>query len=101
VNPRLIFGPVFAMFGLTLAVWVLMYLRRRAFVLAHRVRLRDVATPETLAAVLDEHAASPGNNFRNLCELPPLFYVLCLYLFVTASVDWTYVVLAWSFQFLT
>jgi hypothetical protein len=97
MSQQAIFGPAFALLGLTLVVWVLMYLRRRAFVLAHRIRLRDVATPETLARTLDEYAASPGNNFRNLCEMPVLFYVLCLYLFVTGRVDAPYLALAWLF----
>jgi hypothetical protein len=97
MNQQAIFGPVFAMFGLTLVVWILMYLRRRAFVLGNRIRLRDIATPETLAHALDERAASPGNNFRNLCELPALFYVLCLYLHATGRVDAPYVTLAWLF----
>ena len=97
MNQQAIFGPMFAMLALTLVVWILMYLRRRAFVLANRIRLRDIATPETMARTLDEYAASPGNNFRNLCELPVLFYVLCLYLYVTGTADMPYLALAWSF----
>lgn len=92
-----IFGPVFAMMLLTLAVWVLMYLRRRGFVAANQVKLRDIATPESMARVLTEKANSPANNFRNLCELPMLMYALCAYLFVTGQVDRIYLVLAWVF----
>ena len=92
-----IFGPMFALMFLTFVVWVLMYLRRRDFVAANKVSLRDIATPESLGRVLSEHANNPGNNFRNLCELPVLFYANCFYLYALAQVDVAYLVLAWSF----
>jgi hypothetical protein len=92
-----IFGPMFALMFLTFVVWVLMYLRRRDFVAANKVSLRDIATPESLGRVLSEHANNPGNNFRNLCELPVLFYAICFYLYAVAQVDVAYLVLAWSF----
>lgn len=92
-----IFGPMFALMFLTFVVWVLMYVRRRDFVAANRISLRDIATPESLGRVLGEHANNPGNNFRNLCELPVLFYAICFYLYAVAQVDVAYLVLAWSF----
>ena len=92
-----IFGPMFALMFLTLVVWILMYQRRREFVAANGIKLRDIATPETLAKVLGEHANNPGNNFRNLCELPVLFYAVCFYLYAVAQVDVAYLVLAWIF----
>jgi hypothetical protein len=39
----------------------------------------------------------PANNFKNLFELPVLFYGLCLFLHVTGSVDKGYVIAAWLF----
>ena len=92
-----IFGPMFALMLLTFAVWVLMYLRRRAFVIANKIPLRDIATPESLGRTLSEQANSPGNNFRNLCELPVLFYAICFYIYAVAQVDTAYLLLAWSF----
>jgi hypothetical protein len=82
---------------LTLVVWVLMYLRRRSFVLANKISLRNIATPESLAQQLDEYARNPGNNFRNLCEIPLLFYALCGFLFINNRVDTAYVALSWVF----
>ena len=96
IQPQ-IFGPMFALMSLTFVVWVWMYLRRRAFVVANHVKLRDIATPEAMGRVLSEHANSPANNFRNLCELPVLFYAVCFYLYAVAQVDTAYLMLAWGF----
>jgi len=39
----------------------------------------------------------PNRNFMNLLELPVLFYVVCLALYVTLSVDRLAVTLAWIY----
>jgi hypothetical protein len=39
----------------------------------------------------------PNRNFMNLLELPMLFYVVCLALYVTLSVDLAAVALAWLY----
>ena len=39
----------------------------------------------------------PNRNFMNLLELPVLFYVVCLALYVTLSVDRLGVTLAWIY----
>ncbi len=92
-----IFGPFFAMIGLTLVVWTVMYVRRTRHLISERIHPQRLATPEKVAAGLPEWVNNPANNLKNLFELPVLFYALCLYLFVTASVDLTYVVAAWVF----
>jgi hypothetical protein len=97
MEQRDIFAPAFGLMLLTFAVWVLMYLRRRDFVRANSIRLRDIATPEAMARTLNEHAANPGNNFSNLLELPTLFYFMCVYLYAVAEVDAVYLTLAWAF----
>lgn len=92
-----IFGPFFAMLLLTLAVWVYMYILRLGFILGRRVDPQDLATPEQLAERLPLSTLNPSNNFKNLFELPVLFYGLCLYLFVTQQVDAVYTNAAWVF----
>ena len=82
---------------LTLVVWIVLYVRRIRFLVGHRVPAQKVATPEKVAAVIPEAVQYPANNFRNLFELPVLFYAVCLYLFVTGSVDIAYVIAAWVF----
>ena len=92
-----IFGPFFAMAVLTLAVWILLYVRRVRFMVAERIDPQKVASPEKLVAIIPESVNSPANNFKNLFELPVLFYAMCLYLFATGSVDTIYLAAAWVF----
>ena len=47
--------------------------------------------------MVPEHVQYPANNFKNLFELPVLFYVICLYLYVTGSADTAYLLAAWAF----
>ena len=47
--------------------------------------------------MLPEAVSYPANNFKNLFELPVLFYGLCLLLYVTGSAGNTYVAAAWVF----
>ncbi|HSM80373.1 MAG TPA: MAPEG family protein [Nodosilinea sp.] len=92
-----IFGPCLAMMLLTLAVWVYLYILRLGFIVSRGVDPQDLATPEKLAERLPLSTLNPSNNFKNLFELPVLFYGLCLYLFVTGQVDGGYVNAAWVF----
>ena len=40
---------------------------------------------------------TPNRILMNLLEMPVLFYVLCIALYVTGKADWAYVYLAWAF----
>src|SRR5258706_6209295 len=90
-----IFGPVFAMIGITFVVWVYLYARRIPFIqsLAPGV----VLTPARLAELSPPAVANPSDNLKNLFEIPVLFYALALILFVTGRVDGVYVGAAWLF----
>jgi hypothetical protein len=90
-----IFGPVFAMFLLTFAVWVYLYARRIPF-----IRSLDpgfVLTPARLAELSPPAVANPSDNLKNLFEIPVIFYALALVLFATGQVDAVYVAAAWVF----
>ena len=92
-----ILQPLIAMILVTLVVWTALYVRRIRFLVTHRVDAQRVSTPEKVAAVIPEQVQYPANNFKNLFELPVLFYVLCLYLYVTGSADTAFVIAAWAF----
>jgi len=92
-----IFGPVLALMLLTLAVWIYMYIRRIAFITRERIDSRRLEIPGELARVSPAAISNPSDNLKNLFELPVLFYALALLLFVTQSVDATYVAAAWLF----
>jgi hypothetical protein len=92
-----IFGPFFGMILLTLIVWIALYVRRIGYLKRNRIHAQKVSTPDKVVDVIPEHVQYPAYNFRNLLELPVLFYMLCLYLYVTGNVDSMYVFAAWLF----
>ena len=51
--------------------------------------LRGAEPPETVQKT--------GNHFRNLTELPPLFYIICLAVMFMGRTDVNFIVLAWSY----
>jgi hypothetical protein len=90
-----IFGPVFAMFVLTFAVWVYMYAQRIPFIMSLD---RSVAlTPARLAELSPPAVANPSDNLKNLFEIPVIFYALALVLFATGQVDAAYLGAGWIF----
>ena len=97
MNGDAIFGPFLAMLLLTFAVWVVMYVRRLAFLQAHKVDTRKLTTPDRAMAIIPDRINYPAYNLKNLFELPVVFYALCLYLYVADRVDETYVIAGWAF----
>lgn len=97
MHNALIFQPFFALIGLTLVVWITMYVKRTSYILAEKLSLRSVDTPAKMDRIVPTEVNLPAYALRNLLELPVLFYVLCLYLFATDSVDQFYLVAAWLF----
>jgi hypothetical protein len=92
-----IFGPFLAMMLLTAIVWVVMYWRRLGYILSHRIDSQKLTIPEKGAALIPEEVNWPSYNFRNLFELPVLFYALCLFVYVMGYVDSVYVSSAWLY----
>ena len=97
MNSTNIFLPFFGVMLLTLAVWIYMYVRRTSYLVSEKIDLRKVDTPEKAAAVVPHDVGLASHNLKNLFELPVLFYAVCLYLFVTASVDRFFLLAAWWF----
>lgn len=97
MHNALIFQPFFALIALTLAIWITMYVKRTSYILAQKVSLRTVDTPTKMDRIVPAEVNLPAFALRNLLELPVLFYVLCLYLYGTDSVDQFYLVSAWLF----
>ncbi len=92
-----IFAPFLGMMLLTLAVWLYMYARRLSFLFANKIDYRKIDTPDKAAGVIPEKVACASYNLKNLFELPVLFYAICVYLYVSGSVDTLYLVAAWWF----
>ena len=92
-----IFGPVFATVCLTFVVWVYMYIRRIHFIESNEISPTDLAVPGRLAELTPAEVSNPADNFRNLFEIPVLFYALAIYLAVANQVDATHLAAAWVF----
>ena len=81
---------------LTLVVAVRMYQTRIAELYSRRIRPQELATSRSaLAASLQNVAAA--DNYRNLFELPVLFFALCPVLYITNGVTPLQLTLAWAF----
>lgn len=92
---KLILLPALAMVALTFVVMVVMYQRRVAQMIRERIHPQAVATSARASALLTDCAAA--DNFRNLFELPVLFYLAVVVAAITAQVDPVLLGLAWAF----
>jgi hypothetical protein len=90
-----IFYPVAALVALTFAVGVRVYLARSGAARAGRVKIKDFRVGESANVPAD--VVLPNRNFMNLLETPVLFYVACVILYVTRSVDTLALTLAWIY----
>jgi len=95
MSTQLIYWPAVAMVALTMVVWVRMYRTRIAQMKRERIHPQAVATSAQVAAKLTDSKAA--DNFRNLFELPVLFYLALVVAAQTAQVGWLTLTLAWSF----
>jgi len=91
MNQTLILFPMLALVGWTLMVLSMVGGRR----LASRLHPREFALGESPA--VPPAVRVPNRNFMNLLEVPVLFYVVSLTLYVTQQVTGIAVLLAWAF----
>jgi hypothetical protein len=90
--------PCAALVLLTLLVWLRLYVERIAEMRARRIRPQALAAARDVAQTLQNVQAA--DNFRNLFEVPVLFYVLCLALALTQLASSFDVWGAWGFVLL-
>ena len=93
MSDRAILFPALAMVALTIVVWFRMYTSRVAEMKRERIHPQAVATSAQMAARITDSRAA--DNFRNLFELPVLFYVALLVLAWTGHVTPVTLLLAW------
>lgn len=98
MDTRLIYWPAVAMVALTCAVWVRLYVVRIGEMRRERIDPQSIASSAQAAARLRDTRAS--DNFRNLFELPVLFYIAVVVAAATGQVGALTLSLAWVFVFL-
>jgi hypothetical protein len=95
VSERVIFYPALAMAALTFAVWVRLFFSRVGEMKRERIHPQTIAlSAQASTRLVDTRAA---DNFRNLFELPVLFYLALVIAALTGQVSTVTIVLAWLF----
>ncbi|MFZ9311102.1 MAG: MAPEG family protein [Arenimonas sp.] len=92
-NP--LFWPMFAMAALTFLVWLRMFQTRVGEMKRRRIHPQSVAQSAQMAQLVEDSRAA--DNFRNLFELPVLFYAAMLLSLLAGIESTAMLVLAWAF----
>ncbi|GAB2516809.1 MAPEG family protein [Lysobacter humi (ex Lee et al. 2017)] len=95
MDTRSIWLPALAMVALTFLVWLRMFFARVGQMRRERIHPQKVATSAQAAALLTDSRAA--DNFRNLFELPVLFYLALVVAERIGRVDGVTLALAWAF----
>jgi len=87
--------PCAALVLVTALVWVKLYADRLAEMQSKRINPQSLSTARAAAGKLENTQAA--DNFRNLFEVPVLFYVLCIAIAVNGSSTPGFVAAAWAY----
>ena len=87
--------PCAAMVLVTALVWVKLYADRLSEMRSKRINPQSLSTARAAAGKLENTQAA--DNFRNLFEVPVLFYVLCIAIAVNGSSTPGFVAAAWAY----
>ena len=99
MNRTLILLPAVALVLLTAIVWCRMYYTRITEIRRRRIFVQDLAQAVEAKRLLKD-VAGPSDNLVNLFEIPVLFYVALIILYVTNLANGLYLGLAWAFVLL-
>ncbi len=83
-----------------LAAWTFLVLLLIPFVRVRSVRRREIAPNDFKygeSPAVPPAVSIPNRNYMNLLELPMLFYVVCVVLYVTAGATPLAVAVAWAY----
>ena len=89
------YWPAVAMAALTFVVAVRMFRMRIGQIIREKIRLQSIATSKEASEKLTDSRCA--DNFRNLFELPVLFYLGLVIAAQTGQVNWLTLGLAWLF----
>lgn len=95
MNTNPMWWPAVAMVVLTFVVWIRMYRSRVGEMKRERIHPQAVALSAQMAERLKDTRAA--DNFRNLFELPVLFYLALVVAVQTTQVGALTLALAWAF----
>lgn len=87
--------PMFGLVALTFSVLIQIPIRRFRAAYLGRVTVEDFRLGES--PNVPAETSLPNRNYMNLLELPVLFYVMCLSMYVTQHGDSSACTLAWMY----
>lgn len=96
MDQSLIFLPFFTMMLLTILVWIYMYAKRIPFIMQNEFDFGEMK-PGEFASLSPPEVNNPSDNLKNLFEVPMLFYVMCLFFYMTEQVDGFLLMHAWGY----
>lgn len=94
MNSSYIFWPVLAQIFLTLAMFIILAVRKAKAVKAGNVDRQQAALDNS---AWPQDVVQVSNNIANQFQAPVLFYVLCLVIYSINAVGTVAIVLAWLF----
>ena len=95
MEPTLILYPVFALAALTFGI--AFWLGKLRFVAVKRGDLSPKYYSYNRGGKMPDYLARVSQNYDNLLELPVLFYVVVILIYITNTVDIAQLILAWLF----
>lgn len=95
MNADPVWLPAAAMVLVTALVWIKLYADRLGEMRARRISPQSISTPREAASRLERTNAA--DNFRNLFEVPVLFYVWCIAVVLTGGSTPGLVAAAWVY----
>ncbi len=96
VDQQLIFLPLFAQVLLTALIWCWMYYTRIREIRRANIEVQALAQAPHAQELLGR-VSTPAENLINLFEIPVLFYVAVIVLYVTGTVSTLYLTLMSAF----
>lgn len=89
--------PAIALMMVTFVVWINMFVRRAIAIKAQGLDPQDYPTPEKFNQALSDRVQAPANCFKNLFEMPVIFYALTAFVVATSTGDQIFLNMAWAF----
>lgn len=95
MNNNLILQPAITLALFTLTILLLILMKRVRAAVNKQVQIDDFKYGESDTVPI--WVCLPNRNFMNLLEVPILFYVVSIFIFITQHVDILFVYLAWAY----
>jgi hypothetical protein len=88
--------PMLCLIALTFGVLFRQFFTRVGYMKANKIHPQHIQNRDNSRQLLAV-VAQPADNFNNLLELPPLFYLAAVLIWLLQLTDDCYLILAWSY----